>query len=188
MSVVDRARVDLAEGRPWLARDRLQGALVHQPTGYDLLDLLGQAHYAMGDLPAAGAAWFLSNRSDSEAEVATAISALRSRYRSPVAVAQVLRVRADASRYAAPAAIRLEALANELRATGAYWHPPAPPWRGKPGDRTHPRRRVRIDESDGDTAVDGVIGCTAQLTLLLIVLLLIASMVVGLVVIVRWVF
>ena len=58
---VERARADLAAGRAWKARDRLTGFLRDE---YDpeALELLGEVHHTMGDLPAAGAAWFGTSR------------------------------------------------------------------------------------------------------------------------------
>ena len=53
-----RARADLAEGRAWKARDRLDGLLSHRCDD-EVVDLLARASYAMGDLPAAGALWFV---------------------------------------------------------------------------------------------------------------------------------
>jgi hypothetical protein len=49
-TVAQRARDDLAAGRAWKARDRLQGALaVDAPP--ELVDLLGEVLFGMGDLP-----------------------------------------------------------------------------------------------------------------------------------------
>ena len=58
---VQRARADIAAGREWKARDRLVG---HLADHYDAeaLELLGEVHYAMRDLPSAGAAWFGTSR------------------------------------------------------------------------------------------------------------------------------
>lgn len=68
---LDRARADLADGRAWKARDRLTGMLATRRDD-DLVDLLAQAHYEMGDLPAAGALWFVTGRRDDRAENAMA--------------------------------------------------------------------------------------------------------------------
>ncbi|MFC0003214.1 hypothetical protein [Micromonospora siamensis] len=60
---VARARADLAAGRPWKARNRLTGVLVHRQDR-EVLDLLATVHHEMRDLPAAGAitvvVWFLA--------------------------------------------------------------------------------------------------------------------------------
>lgn len=65
--VIERARADIAAGRLWKARDRLLGALVHRADD-EVLDLLGEVHFAMGDLPAAGALWFVTGRADADAD------------------------------------------------------------------------------------------------------------------------
>ena len=74
---VERARADLAAGREWKARDRLVG---HLADHHDLeaLELLGEVHFRMRDLPSAGAAWFGTSRRG--AEVDSAIEAWRERH------------------------------------------------------------------------------------------------------------
>lgn len=69
MSALERARQDVAAGRLWKARDRLLGAAVARADD-ELLGLLGEVQFAMHDLPAAGAAWFATGRSDAEARLA----------------------------------------------------------------------------------------------------------------------
>ncbi|WP_331951098.1 DUF6584 family protein [Pengzhenrongella sp.] len=69
VGVIERARADLASGQRWKARDRLAGALVAQADD-ELLGLLGEVYFAMGDLPAAGAVWFGSTRQGPAAEAA----------------------------------------------------------------------------------------------------------------------
>ncbi|RJS47369.1 DUF6584 family protein [Nocardioides cavernaquae] len=61
-----RARADLAAGRPWKARDRLTGLLTVRQDP-ELLDLLATVHFEMQDLPAAGALWFATGRTDADA-------------------------------------------------------------------------------------------------------------------------
>lgn len=68
--VIDRARADLAAGRAWKARDRLQGARASAPHDQEVLNLLGEVAWAMDDLPAAGAAWWLTERSGSDVDAA----------------------------------------------------------------------------------------------------------------------
>lgn len=82
-NAVERARDDLAAGRAWKARDRLTGALHHRRGDDEVLDLLAQAHHEMGDLPAAGALWFVTGRSDQPAE--EAMAAWRERASNPEA-------------------------------------------------------------------------------------------------------
>lgn len=74
---VERARADLASGRAWKARDRLVG---HLASGQDpeALELLGEVHYEMGDLPAAGAAWFGTSRRGKDVD--EAVEAWRERH------------------------------------------------------------------------------------------------------------
>ncbi len=66
MDAIERARADLTQGRAWKARDRLVGLLT-QRQDPEVLDLLAQVHYDMGDLPAAGALWFVTERTDTPA-------------------------------------------------------------------------------------------------------------------------
>lgn len=56
-----------------MARDRLNGTLGTRQGDAQALVLLGEVHAAMDDLPAAGAAWFLTT--DLRTEVASAASA-----------------------------------------------------------------------------------------------------------------
>jgi hypothetical protein len=74
---VQRARADLEAGREWKARERLVGHLAGE---YDAeaLELLGEVSYAMRDLPAAGAAWFGTNRRG--ADVDESVEAWRERH------------------------------------------------------------------------------------------------------------
>ncbi|RKT78191.1 hypothetical protein DFJ68_1631 [Terracoccus luteus] len=61
-----RARHDLASGRAWKARDRLHGLLCVRQDD-EVLDLLATVLHGMGDLPAAGALWFVTGRDDDRA-------------------------------------------------------------------------------------------------------------------------
>ncbi|PRY52497.1 hypothetical protein BCF74_13326 [Knoellia remsis] len=79
---LSRARNDLAAGRAWKARDRLHGALAQRQDD-ELLDLLAEVHYGLGDLPAAGALWFVTGRTGTAADAA--IAAWRERYGGPQA-------------------------------------------------------------------------------------------------------
>ena len=74
---VERARADLAAGRAWKARDRLVGHLADRQDP-EALELLGEVHYTMGDLPAAGAAWFGTGRRGKDVD--EAIEAWRERH------------------------------------------------------------------------------------------------------------
>jgi hypothetical protein len=74
---VERARADLAAGRAWKARDRLTGHLADN-LDPEALELLGEVHYAMGDMPAAGAAWFGTSRRGKDVD--EAVEAWRERH------------------------------------------------------------------------------------------------------------
>ena len=66
---VRRARAELEAGREWRARDLLARRVARE---YDVpaLELLGEVHAAMRDLPAAGAAWFGTRRKGEDVEEA----------------------------------------------------------------------------------------------------------------------
>jgi hypothetical protein len=68
-TVIQRARADLDAGRPWMARDRLVSALRDRQDD-EVLDLLAEVHAQLGDLPAAGALWFVTGRDDEISRVA----------------------------------------------------------------------------------------------------------------------
>ena len=67
--VIERAHADLASGQAWRARDLLAK---HLETSADAeaLAVLGGVLYGMGDLPAAGAAWFGTTKKGTEVEEA----------------------------------------------------------------------------------------------------------------------
>jgi hypothetical protein len=67
---LEQARDDLAAGRAWKARDRLEGAVASNPADQEVLELLGDVHYRMGDLPAAGRWWYLTERAGPEVDAA----------------------------------------------------------------------------------------------------------------------
>jgi len=71
MDALERARRDMTAGRAWKARDRLTGLLVHRPDAA-VADELAGIHHAMGDLPAAGALWFVTGRNGADAQESVA--------------------------------------------------------------------------------------------------------------------
>ena len=75
-SALERARADLAAGRPDQARERLTGYLytLHRAGRYDQTTylLLGDVCFAMHDFARAGAAWLLTEKTGPEADRATA--------------------------------------------------------------------------------------------------------------------
>lgn len=72
--VIEKAYADLASGQAWRARDALVRHLEHT-NDEEALEVLGGVLYGMGDLPAAGAAWFGTFKRGNEVE--DAISAWR---------------------------------------------------------------------------------------------------------------
>lgn len=75
--VLAQARADLEAGQEWKAREAL-AALVSREYDPEALELLGEVHQAMRDLPAAGAAWFATTRRG--ADVDEAVAAWRERH------------------------------------------------------------------------------------------------------------
>jgi hypothetical protein len=67
--VIEQAHADLASGQAWRARDGLVRYL-HHTADEDVLILLGGVLYGMGDLPAAGAAWFGTGKRGTEVDEA----------------------------------------------------------------------------------------------------------------------
>jgi hypothetical protein len=129
VNLLIRAQRDLDRGEPWMARDRLVGALAQRGTDEALLDLLAQSYVALGDLPAAGAAWFVSVRPDDDPAVVRALEALRSRHPKPHVLAAALPTVSAFERYPSAAQARLRELAVEIHATGWSWSPPRQPQR-----------------------------------------------------------
>jgi hypothetical protein len=70
-TLIQRAGADLDAGRPWMARDRLVGALRDRQDD-EVLDLLAEVHQQLGDLPAAAALWFVTGRDDDVSRAALA--------------------------------------------------------------------------------------------------------------------
>jgi Flp pilus assembly protein TadB len=117
--VIDRALADIEAGRPWKARDRLNGYLHQHPADQPAHELLGEVYLAMGDLPAAGRALMLTERSDAQAAVA--IEAFEHRYGSTAARIRALRVRAPLESWPPLVQERLGALRERSRVEGAEW-------------------------------------------------------------------
>lgn len=136
VNAIELARQDLRDGRPWMARDRLLGTLGTRRGDAAALDLLGEVHTAMNDLPAAGAAWFLTARSD-EATTAAGAS-FKARYAKPPARVERLPMHRPLAEYPPEAIERVKALQSELKANGWSWHPPA---KARPPGRNALRRR-----------------------------------------------
>lgn len=144
MTAVERAAADLRRGEPWLARDRLLGALRASPLDQQVLRGLAEAYTALGDLPAAGTCWFITGAEDTDPAADAALTALRTRYRTAIGVAHALRVRGRIADYPAPARTRLLDLQSELSELGWAWTPPDRP---RPAARSR-RHRVRQEMAD----------------------------------------
>ena len=111
LPVLHTARADLAAGRAWKARDRLLGALPAHGADQELLGLLGEVFFAMGDHPQAGRFWALTERDDEAARVARAAF----EERTGGLVARQLVVRAPLETYPPAVATRLRALGVQPR-------------------------------------------------------------------------
>jgi hypothetical protein len=70
MPKLERIHRDMQAGRLWKARDRLQGMLGTYPRSQEVMELLGDVLFRMGDWPEAGRYWFHTERNDENAQVA----------------------------------------------------------------------------------------------------------------------
>lgn len=119
-AVIERARADLDAGRPWKARDRLVAAQKHDPWNQDVLDLLGEVYYAMGDHPSAARYWLLTDREGPEVRAVTA--AFEERWGHNLGERlKMIPVRDPIADYPPQVAARLEALAAEAERAGITW-------------------------------------------------------------------
>ncbi len=119
LPAITRARADLDAGRLWKARDRLEGLRSQKPADQEVLGLLGEVLYEMGDLPAAGQTWFLTTREGDEVEWAFAAMRERTGGRAQ-ALATQLKVRPPLAHYPEPVRRRLQDLAAHAREEGAH--------------------------------------------------------------------
>lgn len=121
-----RAREDIAEGRWWKARDRLNGVVQALPADQEALGLLGEVYFRMGDYPAAGRCWSLTDRTDAEAVVA--LKAFDEYYENAgnAEKLRVIKARAPLSEYPSVAQERLSAWAKDAKTKdGQIWNPSA---------------------------------------------------------------
>lgn len=101
-SALERARADLAAGRPDSARERVTGYLytLHCRGEYnaEAYLLLGEIYFAMHDYAKAGAVWLLTDRSG--ADVERAVAAFYERYgRNSTNILRVIKPRAPSELY-----------------------------------------------------------------------------------------
>jgi hypothetical protein len=113
---MSRVLADLEAGRLWKARDRLQGLFSADPVNQDVLELLGETYFRMGDLPQAGRYWFLTARSGADVEAAG--EAFDERFGvNAHGRAHSLPVRAAINEYPREARERLDGLIENLKQT-----------------------------------------------------------------------
>lgn len=118
-----RVKEELDRGRLWKARDRLLGKLADQPANQDILGLLGDIHFAMGDLPQAGRYWWLTDRDDDRADAAA--KAFYERFgTAEIDVLRALPRPTIAHAYPPSVRDRYEALIAAARESGHDWKPP----------------------------------------------------------------
>lgn len=173
-----------------MARDRLNGTLGTRRGDEEVLLLLGEVHAAMDDLPAAGAAWFLTT--DPGTEVASAAgAAFRARHRTAVARANALPLHRPLEEYPGAALARLHALLGELRADGWSWRPPGRPQ--PDGNRTRGRHRNPSTVLGGEDGLEPRASLPGRLGRLVLVTVAVCAVVgfftvwvVGAVTAVRW--
>lgn len=115
--MVERARNDIEAGRLWKARDRLIVAVKERPADQAILGTLGEVYFAMGDQPAAGRYWFLTERRGSE--MAEAMAAFEERWGSNLGEKlKLLSFAAGPEEYPLAARERLHSLEEEARRSG----------------------------------------------------------------------
>jgi len=141
-TAVTRAHADIEAGRLWKARDRLSAAIRDSPTDQDVLALLGEIYFRMGDQPAAWRYWALTPRQGSDAEAAE--RAFDERYGRAGLAEQLSQIpaREPIEDYPSGARERLLALRERARSASIAW-PPARP--------------VGQEEGYGDEEIEG--GC-----------------------------
>jgi hypothetical protein len=112
--------------------------LASDPTNQQMLTLLGEICFRMGDLPAAGSYWFLTDAHGED--VNAAHTALLERHRGPVALFNALPLRAPLEAYPEGVQARLRPVLNEAGPVVGKWSrkfgrvsgPDAPPGVGAP--------------------------------------------------------
>jgi hypothetical protein len=120
---LERVKSELAAGRLWKARDRVTGLVTARPADQAVLELARQVFYEMGDLPRAGAYWFLTEKDGPEVE--SALQALTERYGTgAVGVIDALPVRAVIDAFPVTVQHRLRELQRQAKRRYNYrWEP-----------------------------------------------------------------
>ena len=153
-NLLERARADVAAGRLWKARERLEGSLANDAANQDVLTLLGEISFRMGDLPTAGPFWFLTDAAGHD--VAGADAALHERYPTARALFTALPLKAPLNAYPPRVQTRVEALLHD---PDAEWL-----WSKKLAALGRKRRRARdIPAHTGDNLLVGTLGALAVL-------------------------
>lgn len=132
-TALDRARRDIRSERLWKARDRLMAAVKHDPTNQELLELLGDVYFKMGDLPNAGRFWLLTGRKDEAVELA--LASFEERWGGSLGEKlKMVPIDGSCEGYPAPAQERIHSLYEAARRAGIEW--------------PEPNRRSGADEED----------------------------------------
>lgn len=148
---LERAREALAAGRPDKARDILNGFMyaLHCRGEYsqDAYQLLGEIYFAMHDLPRAGAAWLLTDRTGEDVD--RAVASFYERYgRTPPNILRVVKPHAPSENYPPAVQERLKAWDYRFRHYRS---------------RNAPRAGENIRDSEGEAEQGGLrgieIGC-----------------------------
>ena len=118
--VVERARKDIEAGRLWKARDRLVVVVGEGSASQEVLETLGEVYFAMGDQPAAGRFWFLTERGRSDME--EAMASFEERWGSNLGEKlKVVPFNGSAADYPPAARERLLSLEEQARRGGLEW-------------------------------------------------------------------
>ena len=117
-----RARREMEAGRLQKARRRLEKMLAEAPSDQDVLELLGEVNYALGDHPAAGLAWFLTERTGADVDMAIA-AARAATGNSPFALAARLQLGGPVEEFPPLARERLKSLQRDVWKSGRAWEP-----------------------------------------------------------------
>lgn len=152
-SALEKARADIRSERLWKARDRLTAAVNHDPTDQELLELIGDVYFKMGDLPNAGRFWLLTGREDDAVELA--LSSFEERWGGNLGEKlKMVPIAAGFEEYPAPAQRRLLRLQGAARRAGIRWP--------RPG-----RRKGHVeDDATADSAMSASDWLTAAVLLI----------------------